>query len=291
MDDRTRFVPAHQGGKILPCSPLFSRLLRHAHRRPPKPAIRDVKVGCERNHLELLSDVLNFRKKLQESLPKEKLTALQHGEDTYIAVLAPGGYCYAVAILAILALGAAAVPLTTALPVEEAIYFIKKSEALAVLTCDGSLKLGNQLQQRISSSVDPHFQCIAIEPSLFSKTVSADDISISSDQYLDDNGPGIVIFTSGTTGPPKGSVMRRSYTFDGALAVADHFKLVEDDVMLHVLPVHHATGVGITFFPFLITGSCIEFRSGGFDEAWMWERWRLGAQDPTKRITFFSGVP
>lgn len=39
------------------------------------------------------------------------------------------------------------------------------------------------------------------------------------------------------------------------------------------------------FFPFLISGALIEFRSGSFDPAWMWERWRQGG------LTFFSGVP
>lgn len=79
--------------------------------------------------------------------------------------------------------------------------------------------------------------------------------------------------------------MRRGFVHDAALAVADHYQLNENDVILHVLPVHHATGIGITFFPFLISGSCIEFRSGSFDSKWMWERWRRGG------LTFFSGVP
>jgi len=85
--------------------------------------------------------------------------------------------------------------------------------------------------------------------------------------------------------------MRRSFVFDCALEIADHYRLNQSDVMLHVLPVHHATGVGINFFPFLIAGARIEFRSGGFDEAWMWERWKEGAADSRRRLTFFSGVP
>ncbi|KAF2668125.1 fatty-acyl-CoA synthase [Microthyrium microscopicum] len=291
MDDRTKFVPSHFDRNTLPCTPLFSRLLRLASRLPPKPVIRDVRANLERDNLQLLNDVLSLRETLYQILPVEKVKAIHAGQDTYIAVLAPGGYCYVVAVLAILALGAAAVPLTTALPVEEAVYFIKRSGSLMMLTCDKNLDLGKRLQQSIRSSFDHEFCCIPIEPSLGSEDVPLDQIVISSNRYLDENDPGLVIFTSGTTGPPKGAVMRRAYTFDGALSVADIFGLKEDDVMLHVLPVHHATGVGITLFPFLITGCCIEFRSGGFDETWMWERWREGAKDPSKRITFFSGVP
>jgi malonyl-CoA/methylmalonyl-CoA synthetase len=52
--------------------------------------------------------------------------------------------------------------------------------------------------------------------------------------------------------------MRRSFVSGCALSVADHFCLTEDDVKLHVQPVNHATGVGIIFFSFLISGSRIE---------------------------------
>jgi len=38
--------------------------------------------------------------------------SLQRGEDVYMSILAPGGYEYTVAFLAILAIGAAAVPLS-----------------------------------------------------------------------------------------------------------------------------------------------------------------------------------
>lgn len=99
------------------------------------------------------------------------------------------------------------------------------------------------------------------------------------------NGASAVIFTSGTTGPPKGAVQRRTWLTGNAETDADFYRITENDVVLHVLPVHHASGVGLTFLPFLTAGACIEFRSGGFDTAWTWERWRRGG------LTFFSGVP
>ncbi|KAF7719779.1 Uncharacterized protein PECH_006882 [Penicillium ucsense] len=99
------------------------------------------------------------------------------------------------------------------------------------------------------------------------------------------NGASAVIFTSGTTGPPKGAVQRRTWLTGNAEADADFYRITEQDVVLHVLPVHHASGVGLTFLPFIIAGACIEFRSGSFDAAWTWERWRRGG------LSFFSGVP
>lgn len=225
------------------------------------------------------------------TLDPDTLDALERRDEVYIAIVAAGGYEYTVAMLAVLALGAAAVPISPALPVEEATYFIEKSRSALVLVSSFDLEKCCKLEKRIASTSNEQFRGVPIGPCTFTPNMSPTDILISSDRALEENAPSVVIFTSGTTGPPKGAVMRRSFVFDCALSVADHYRLTEDDAMLHVLPVHHATGVGINFFPFLISGSRVEFRSGGFDEVWMWERWKQGAVNSRRRLTFFSGVP
>jgi malonyl-CoA/methylmalonyl-CoA synthetase len=224
-------------------------------------------------------------------LGADTVESIRQGAEVYIAVLAAGGYQYVVGVLAVVALGAAVVPMTTVLPIEEAAYFIDKSQAAVVLSSSDAMDLGTGLEKHIVETSNPAFRCIPIEPSLDKVSLLSTDILISSDRYLDDNAPGVVIFTSGTTGPPKGSVMRRAFTHDFARQVTEHYGLSEDDVLLHCLPVHHATGIGIMLFPPLIAGTTIEFRSGGFDEVWMWDRWRDGAMNPERRLTFFSGVP
>ncbi|KAJ4318945.1 hypothetical protein N0V94_004176 [Neodidymelliopsis sp. IMI 364377] len=291
MEDRSFMVPKHMGYHVLPNTPLFSRLLRYASRTPARIAIDDVRSKHQRTHIELLSDVLALRESVLNALDAATLEALSQRDEVYIGIVAAGGYEYTVAMLAVLAMGAAAVPITPALPVEEAAYFIEKSRAAVVLVSSLDLKKCCELEKWIATTSNEHFRGVPIGSCIYSSTLCPSDILISSDRALEENAPGVVIFTSGTTGPPKGAVMRRSFVFDCALSVADHYRLAEDDVMLHVLPVHHATGVGINFFPFLISGSRIEFRSGGFDEVWMWERWKQGATDPRSRLTFFSGVP
>lgn len=229
--------------------------------------------------------MLVLRDTILNTIDTVTLEALERRDEVYIAIVAAGGYEYTVAMLAVLALGAAAVPITPALPVEEAAYFVEKSALVLVSSFD--LKKCCDLEKRIASTSNEHFRGVPIGPCTYTPTLDPTYILISSDRPLQENAPGVVMFTSGTTGPPKGAVMRMSFVFDCALSVADHYRLNEDDVMLHVLPVHHATGVGINFFPFLISGSRIEFRSGDFDEVWMWE----GAIDSRQRLSFFSGVP
>ena len=111
-DDRVDFIPAHRGIKILPNSPLFAKLLRYAHRRPQRHAVRDFNAGVEKTHLQLLTDVISLRRVIESTISHSVRASLQSGEDVYMSILAPGGYEYTVAFLAILAIGAAAVPLS-----------------------------------------------------------------------------------------------------------------------------------------------------------------------------------
>jgi len=87
--------------------------------------------------------------------------------------------------------------------------------------------------------------------------LSPGDIYISCDCYLNINAAGLVIFTSGTTGPPKGAVKRRGFLTETAQSLVDAYELKPNDVMLHTLPVHHATGIGVNLMPWLMCGGCV----------------------------------
>lgn len=112
MNDKKSTKPARLGPLVLPCTPIFNRLLRFAHEKPPLLAVRDVGTGVEATYLQLLTDVLALRSRLEETLGAEVLAKIDSGDEVYIAVLAAGGYEYAVAMLAVLASGAAAVPMS-----------------------------------------------------------------------------------------------------------------------------------------------------------------------------------
>ncbi|EAS29366.3 uncharacterized protein CIMG_08112 [Coccidioides immitis RS] len=283
--DRTSFIPPHEGDTILPLSPFFSRLVRHAHRKPPRLAVRDVNLGFEKTYTQFLTDVLALRNTLRASLGEKATRDLKEGKEVYVGLLAAGGYEYAVGFVAIVALGAAVVPITLLLPVREASYFVLKARCVAVLASAAGRNLGDSLSQHIKAEKTLDVCCIAIATSFQPVPLAPEEICLSTGRYLDDNAPAVVIFTSGTTGPPKGAVMKRAFLHDCSEEINSHFNITELDVILHVLPVHHATGVGINFLPYIFAGACVEFRSGGVDIPWLWERWKQGG------VSVFSGVP
>jgi malonyl-CoA/methylmalonyl-CoA synthetase len=107
--DRSQIVPPHVGPNVLPNSPLFGKLLRHARRE--RLALRDLELGVAKTYGELLDAVLTFRDEVRALLDPEARRKLENGDDVYIGVLAAGGWEFTVATLSVLSLGAAVVPM------------------------------------------------------------------------------------------------------------------------------------------------------------------------------------
>lgn len=95
----------------MPNLPFFHRLLRYAQHKPSPIVVRDLNAGVEKTYHHLLSDVLALRKVLEETLSPETRRDLLEDKEVYIGLLAPGGYEYTVGFIAILAIGAAIVPM------------------------------------------------------------------------------------------------------------------------------------------------------------------------------------
>jgi malonyl-CoA/methylmalonyl-CoA synthetase len=71
----------------------------------------------------------------------------------------------------------------------------------------------------------------------------------------DDEAPALIVYTSGTTGPPKGTVLSRRAVATNLDALADAWAWTESDVVVHSLPLFHVHG--------LILGTLGPLRRGG----------------------------
>lgn len=68
-----------------------------------------------------------------------------------------------------------------------------------------------------------------------------------------------LLYSSGTTGTPKGIRITHGNLYDNALALRDAWGFTRDDVLLHALPVYHVHGLFITLGPALLAGTTIRF--------------------------------
>ena len=61
----------------------------------------------------------------------------------------------------------------------------------------------------------------------------------------DEEAPALVVYTSGTTGPPKGAVLPRRAIASNLDALADAWEWTADDIVAHGLPLFHVHGLVI----------------------------------------------
>ncbi len=66
--------------------------------------------------------------------------------------------------------------------------------------------------------------------------------------------PHLIVYTSGTTGHPKGAVLTHANLFWNAANVSPSFALTERDTTATVLPLFHCGGIGLWTIPTLLVG-------------------------------------
>ncbi len=96
--------------------------------------------------------------------------------------------------------------------------------------------------------------------------------------------PHVIMYTSGTTGHPKGAVLSHRKTFFNCLNADIFFKMHFDDVMLIVLPMFHSGGLFIQAAPTLYKGATMVIHRR-FDPHMVYR------DIQRYRVTKFLGVP
>jgi len=193
-------------------------------------------------------------------------TGTQKGDR--IAFLISPEFDFVATLFAIWKLGAIAVPLCTIHPVDELQYAIDDSQSKMVVHGEEFLGQAVQLKApRIVSILDiesaklntQHLKLIPQDPSL-------------------------ILYTSGTTGKPKG-VLHTHQSLNATIqALVDSWHWSVEDHILHVLPLHHTHGLVNKLLCAISVGATCEFLIK-FDARAVWNRFSEG------KMTLFMAVP
>jgi malonyl-CoA/methylmalonyl-CoA synthetase len=157
--------------------------------------------------------------------------------------------------LASLRAGLVYVPLNTAYTPAELTYFIEDAEP-AIVVADGHLRLKD-----LAARAEPgDFATVARGP---------DDLAA-------------ILYTSGTTGRPKGAMLSHDNLASNALVLKDYWRWRDGDVLIHALPIYHVHGLFVALHGALLNGSTMLWHAGFDADA---------AIDDMARATILMGVP
>ncbi len=156
----------------------------------------------------------------------------------------------------ILKAGAAVVPLSVLLKRSEVAYHLQDSEAKAYFCFEGTpeLPMGEEGFAGFQEAKDcTHFVTITADP----KASSPFDDTKTLGQVMSGQSPAfathpagaedtcVIVYTSGTTGRPKGADLTHSNLLQNAILSADLFQASSEDRMLVVLPLFHIFGMTV----------------------------------------------
>lgn len=170
----------------------------------------------------------------------------------------------AVAVVGTLLAGKAAVPLNPKSGDKELAHILSDSAPAVVLAAPGA-----QLPS-----------ALAVLPRI---DVEADATGPVPEEHGTDGDPALVVYTSGTTGPPKGAVIPRRALAATLDALADAWQWTGDDVLVHGLPLFHVHGLVLGILGPLRRGGSVR-HLGRFDTHGVTREMNDGA-------TMLFGVP
>ena len=150
--------------------------------------------------------------------------------------------------LGCLKLGAIYVPLNTAYTAAEMEYFLSDA-APALLVCDPAQQVDSDvpietLDAGGRGTFADRMDAAQVLESTLSRT--ADDIAA-------------IVYTSGTTGRPKGAMLTHGNLASNARTLCDAWGWRSDDVLLHALPIFHVHGLFVALHCVFIGGGSMVF--------------------------------
>jgi acyl-CoA synthetase (AMP-forming)/AMP-acid ligase II len=157
-------------------------------------------------------------------------------------------------------------------------YIVDHSDTEIIFTTKSNIELA----KRILNKVDKKIEIVEIDKNNFISELEEKDepshiVSLPSDNVL-------LMYTSGTTGKPKGVMLSHENILNGGLNVKTSHELTANDKALCVLPLYHINGLVVTVMGPLVSSSslvlCEKFSASNF--------WKIINQF---RCTWFSIVP
>ncbi|PPS12886.1 hypothetical protein GOBAR_AA07765 [Gossypium barbadense] len=201
--------------------------------------------------------------------------------------------------------GGVAVPLALSYPEAELLHVMNDSDISFVLSTEDY----GETMQSIATRCAAQFSLIPPVSSTLSSPNMTDELQtgeIEADGSLIDENPALIVYTSGTTGKPKGVVHTHKSISAQVKMLADAWEYTSTDQFLHLLGLRifftlisltrtiHVHGLFNALLAPLYAGSTVEFIPK-FSVRHIWQRWResypKNGAKADDAITVFTGVP
>ncbi|MET3576757.1 long-chain-fatty-acid--CoA ligase [Bhargavaea ullalensis] len=226
------------------------------------------------------------------------LAELGVGEGDHVAFLLGNTPHFLISLYATMRLGATAVPVNPIYSPEEIAFIVNNSDAKAVIALDAMLPMIEKADAAFpkveayviaETKPDTHEKLSALPESVRGKVKPFTQVVARAPGYAevkeaDPDETAIILYTSGTTGHPKGAMLTHRNLYSNARDVADYLGFSPDDRVVATLPVFHVFALTVVVNAPLLRGAEV-LLAPKFSPA---DVFRLIRE---KKATIFAGVP
>jgi long-chain acyl-CoA synthetase len=171
----------------------------------------------------------------------------------HIALLLGNSPYFVIGMYGALRLGATVIPINPIYTADEIGYIIQNGDVKVVVALDMLLPLIEKMHPLLSSvehyiicetpkenEESPSLETLSVYPKMksFTSVLSSGQLDFNEPELAEDD-VAIILYTSGTTGKPKGAMLTHKNLYSNAKDVSDYLKMSESDRVITVLPMFH----------------------------------------------------
>ncbi|OBH60271.1 long-chain fatty acid--CoA ligase [Mycobacterium sp. E2479] len=194
-----------------------------------------------------------------------------------VGVMLPNVPYFAVAYYGVLRAGGVVVPINVLLKDRETTFYLSDSQAKSIIAWHEFAPAAR------AAATATGAECIVVTPGEFEELIGAAE-PVAEPLPREDGDTAVILYTSGTTGTPKGAELTHANLRRNAAMAAEAVDLAADDVILGALPLFHVFGQTGALNAAVAAGSCLTLIPR-FDPAKALE---IIERD---HVTVFEGVP
>ncbi|XP_043706271.1 probable CoA ligase CCL8 [Telopea speciosissima] len=255
------------------------------------------------SYVQLISSACKISNLLKSVASKETFEVVKHQTSVKgvqgteglggarIGILAKPSAEFVAGVLGTWLSGGVAVPLALSYPEAELFHVMNDSGVSMLLSTEDH----QELMGNVAAKCAAKFSLIPpVSPIGEVETEKNILDEIENSKLAEGEDPALIVYTSGTTGKPKGVVHTHKSIYSQVQILTEAWEYTSADQFLHCLPLHHVHGLFNALLAPLYAGAVVEFMPK-FSVRGIWQRWRESyPKDGSKvddAITVFTGVP
>ncbi|MFD2042742.1 fatty acid--CoA ligase family protein [Ornithinibacillus salinisoli] len=213
----------------------------------------------ETSYYELNASVQQFATQLE---------SLGYQKGDHIALVVGNSPYFIIGLYGALRAGAVVIPINPLYTPSEMTYILQNGDVKGIITMDVLLEKFIAISEQLpdvkhyiscESGVDMDLQTHPLSSKLFSFTqlVQTGEGVFESEPNLDEEDTAIILYTSGTTGKPKGAILSHKNLYSNAKDVADYLTINGEDRVIAALPMFHVFCLTVSLNAPLMNGGTI----------------------------------